>query len=68
MRWEEHVARIEENRGVYRFLVWNPEGKGLHGRRRCRLEHKIKLNFQEVGLGAWIGLIWRGIATGYGIL
>jgi hypothetical protein len=27
MRWEEHVARMGEGRGVYRVLVEKPEGK-----------------------------------------
>jgi hypothetical protein len=35
MRWARHVARMEE-RGVYRVLVGNPEGKKPLGRPRCR--------------------------------
>ena len=27
MRWAGHVARMGERRGVYRVLVWKPEGK-----------------------------------------
>jgi len=27
MRWAGHVARMEEERGVYRVLVGKPEGK-----------------------------------------
>jgi hypothetical protein len=27
MRWAEHLARLEDRRGVYRVLVWKPEGK-----------------------------------------
>jgi len=27
MRWAEHVARMGEERGVYRVLVGKPEGK-----------------------------------------
>jgi hypothetical protein len=27
MRWEGHVARMEERRDVYRVLVGKPEGK-----------------------------------------
>jgi hypothetical protein len=27
VRWARHVARMEEGRGVYRVLVWRPEGK-----------------------------------------
>ena len=27
MRWAGHVACMGEERGVYRVLVWKPEGK-----------------------------------------
>ena len=30
MRWAVHVARIGEERGVYRFLVGKPEREGDH--------------------------------------
>jgi len=33
-RWAEHVARMEERRGVYKGLVWKPEGKRPLGRPR----------------------------------
>jgi hypothetical protein len=36
MRWAGHVARMEEERGVYRDLVGRPEGKRLLGRPRRR--------------------------------
>jgi hypothetical protein len=29
MRWEGHVARMGERRGVYRVLMGKPEGKNL---------------------------------------
>ena len=32
MRWEEHVARMGERRGVYRILVGKHEGKKQLGR------------------------------------
>ena len=34
LRWPGHVARMEEKRGVYRVLVWKPEGKRSLGRPR----------------------------------
>ena len=40
-----------ERRGVYRVLVWKPEGKRPLGRPRCRWEDNIKLDIQEVGCG-----------------
>jgi hypothetical protein len=36
MRWAGHVARMGEERGVYRFLVGRPEGKRPPERPRCR--------------------------------
>jgi hypothetical protein len=66
--WAGHVARMEESRVVYRFLVGNPKGKRPHGRPSCSWEHKIKLKFQEVRLEAWIELIWLRIGTCGGYL
>jgi hypothetical protein len=58
MGWVGHVARVVEGRGVYRFLVWKPEGKRPLGRPRCRWEDNIKMDLQEVGYGRvdWIEL------------
>jgi len=36
MRWAGHVARMGEERGVYRVLVGNPEGKRPLGKPRRR--------------------------------
>ena len=49
MRRAGHVARVGENRGVYRILVEKPEGKRRLGRPRRRWEDDIKMNLQEVG-------------------
>jgi hypothetical protein len=57
-----------EGRGVYRVLVGNPEGKRPMGRPRHRWEDNIKMDLQEVGRGAWTGLIWLTIRTGGGLL
>jgi len=35
MRWARHVARMGEERGVYRVLVGKPEGKKPMGRPKC---------------------------------
>jgi hypothetical protein len=50
------------------FLVGRPEGRRPLGRPRRRWEDNIKLNLQEVGWGAWTGLIWLRIRTGGGLL
>jgi hypothetical protein len=36
LRLVEHVACMEERRGVYRFLVGKPEGKRLLGRTKIK--------------------------------
>jgi hypothetical protein len=53
-----HVARIGERRGVYRILVWKPEGRRQLGRPRRRCEDNIKKNLEEVECGGmdWIEL------------
>ena len=40
------------------------EGRKPLGRPRRRWEDGIKVNFREVGWGAWTGLIWLRIGTG----
>ena len=58
MRWTGHVARMGEERGVYRVLVGKPEGKIPLGRPRRRCVDNIRMDLQEVGCGYvdWIGL------------
>jgi hypothetical protein len=36
MRWAGHVARMGEERNVYKVLMGKPEGKRPHGRPRRR--------------------------------
>ena len=38
-------------RGVYKVLVWKPEGKRPLGRPRHTCEDNIKMDLQEVGYG-----------------
>ena len=58
MRWAGHVARMGEERGVYRVLVGKPEGRRPMGRPRRRWVDNIRMDLQEVGCGYmdWIGL------------
>jgi hypothetical protein len=58
LRWEGHVARMGEGRGVYRVLVGRTEGKIPLGRHRHRWEDNIKMVLMEIGIdGAnWIQL------------
>jgi len=59
IRWAGHVARMGEERGVYRVLVGKPEGKRLLGRARHIWVNNIRMDLQEVGCGFmdWIGLV-----------
>jgi hypothetical protein len=57
-----------EGRGAYRILVGTPEGRRPLGRPRRRWEDIIKMDLQEVGWGAWTGLIWLRIGRGGGLL
>jgi transcription termination factor 2 len=70
MKWAGHVARMEEERGVYRVLVGKPEGKRPLGRPKHGWKDNIKINLQEVGCGGmdWIGLdqdrdSWRAVVN-----
>ena len=60
-----------ESRGVYRILVWKPEGKRPLGRPRLRWEDNIKMDLQDLGCGDldWIELAedrdrWRALVNG----
>jgi len=70
MRWDGHVARMSEERGVYRVLVGKKEGKRPLGRSRRRWVDNIMTDLQEVGCGYmdWIGLVqgrdrWRTLVS-----
>jgi len=60
------MARMGEEKWVYRVLVGKPEGKSPLGRLRRRWVDNIRTDLQEVGCGYmdWIGLVqdrdsWR---------
>ena len=70
MRWAGHVARMGEERGVYRFLVGKTEGRRPLGRPRRRWVDNIRMDLQEVGCRHmdWIGLAqdrdrWRTLGS-----
>jgi len=69
-----HVARIEDWKGAYMFLVRKSEGKRPLGRLRCRWEDRIKINLLEVDGGMdWIDLaqdrdMWRAFVKAVIIL
>ena len=70
MRRAGHVARMGEERGVYRVLLGKPDGRRLLGRPRRRWVHNIRMDLQEVGCRYmdWIGLAqdrdsWRTLVS-----
>ena len=70
MRLAVHMARMGEERGVYRVLLGKPEGKGPLGRHRRRWVDNIRMDLQEVGCRYmdWIGLAqdrdrWRTLVS-----
>ena len=52
------MARMGEERGMYRVLVGKPEGRRPMGRPRRRRVDNVRMDLQEVGCGYvdWIGL------------
>jgi hypothetical protein len=70
MRWVGHVARMGEERQVYKVLVRKPEGKSPLERPRRRWEDGIRMDLRETGLGGvgWIRLSqdrdrWRAVVS-----
>jgi hypothetical protein len=70
IRWEGHVARMEEKRNSYKLLVGKSEGKRPLGRPRRRWVDNIRMYLGEVGWGDvdWIGLAkdrnsWRAVVN-----
>jgi len=70
MRWVGHVARMGEERGVYRVMVEKPEGRRPLGKPRRRWLDNIRMDLLEVGCGYmdWIGLAkdrdrWRTLVS-----
>jgi hypothetical protein len=68
MSWAGYVARMEENRKVYKVLVGKLEGKMPLRRLRRRLDDGIRMDLGEVGWGGWSGFSWLRIGTGNGLL
>jgi hypothetical protein len=68
MRWAGHVACIGDRRGACRVLVGRLGVKRPLGRTKSRWKDIIKMDLQEVGWGARIGLNWLRIGTSGGHL
>jgi hypothetical protein len=64
------VARMGEERKVYKVLVGKPKGKRPLGRPRRRWEDGIRMDLSQIGLGdvVWIRLSqdrdrWRAVVS-----
>jgi len=68
MRWAGHVARMGEERGVYRVLVGKLEGRRPLGRPRRRWVDNSRKISRRWDVGMWTGLDWPRIETGDGRL
>jgi len=68
MRWAGHVARVGEERGLYRVLVGKPEGKNHWG--DLGVDGRIILEriSRRWNVDIWTGLGWPRIGTGGGRL
>ena len=63
MRWEGHVARKGEGRGVYRVLVGKPEGKRPQGDPGTDGRIILRWIFRNLDVGVWTGSSWLRIGT-----
>ena len=68
MRWAGHVARMGEERGVYRVLVGKPEGKRHCGDLGVDGWIILRRISRRWDVGIWTGLGWPRIETGGGRL
>jgi hypothetical protein len=68
MRWAGHVARMGEDREVYRVLVGKLEGKRSFGGPKRRWEDGIRMNVREIGRRVWSGYSWLRTGAGGGLL
>jgi hypothetical protein len=71
MRWAGRVARMGEERKVYKVWVGKPERRRPLGRPRHRWEDGIRIDLRDIGLGGgvdWIRLAqdrdrWRAVVS-----
>jgi hypothetical protein len=68
MRWAGHVARMGEERKVYKVLVGKPKGKRPLGRPRRTWEMGSEWILGRLTWGGGIGFDWLRTGTGGGLL
>jgi hypothetical protein len=60
MKWVGHVARMGEERKVYKDLVGKPEEKRPFGRSRLRWKDGIRMDLREIGWGCGVDSVSSG--------
>jgi hypothetical protein len=55
MRCSRHVARMGEEKNVYRIFMGKLKGRKTLGRCKCRLVDNIKMDLREMG---WHDMYW----------
>jgi hypothetical protein len=68
MRWPRHVARVGEERGVYRVWWENLRERDHWGDPGIDERIILKWIFRKWDVGVWTGLGWLRIETGGGRL
>ena len=48
VRWEDHVARMEEGRSAFKIVTGTPSGKRTLGRPRSRWEDNIRMDLRDI--------------------
>jgi hypothetical protein len=64
MRWVGHVARVGEERNVYKVLVGKFEGKSTLGRPRRRWENGNRMDVRDIAWVLWSGFSWLRVEIG----
>jgi hypothetical protein len=68
MRWAGHVARMGEEKKLYKVLVGKTEGRRPLGRPRRRWEMGSECILGRLAWGVWIEFHWLKTGTGGGLL
>ena len=58
LRWEGHIARMQEGRRTFKILTGTPAVKRPLGRPRSRWEDNIRMDLKEIGINMrnWVDL------------
>jgi hypothetical protein len=70
MRYVRHVARLGDEKKLFKVLMGNSEGKRPLGRPRRRWRDGIRMNLGRlaVGCGVWSVFGWLKLRNGGGLL